>query len=251
LRAFTRIYRIQLEESSKSIEDFGNFTEFFTRPLQPDIRPLDPDPNASISPVDGIIGKSGSIQDQTLFQAKGQKYTLEELIPDSQLSSLFKNGHYLTIYLSPRHYHRVHSPVSGAVRSLFYLPGTLYPVNPPSIACVPRLFARNERLLTHIESPLWGPVAVLMVGALIVGRIRVTYEHFATPFRKGGELLRHYEQSPFLERGAELGRFELGSTVILLWGDPNVDLQPLDEGTDIFLGKPIAKIASRKEEQNL
>ncbi len=240
LQFYVRSYTVDLTESAVPLSGFQTFTEFFTRPLRAEARPSDPDPTVCVSPVDGQVGVSGPIETNTLIQAKGHPYPLHELIPEPALAKHFEGGTFLTLYLSPRHYHRVHSPVFGSVQSLLYLPGTLFPVNPPTTRCVPRLFARNERLLTLLESSAWGQVAILRFGALIVGRIRVAYLAPTGGFRTSGRMIRRYENGPILERGDELGRFELGSTVILLWepGRARLDLPP--EGSEVRLGDRIA-----------
>ena len=234
-------YRVDLSEAR--IRDPGrypSFNAFFTRALADGARPVVQAPEALASPVDGQVSQIGRLRGSDLVQAKGHRFSLFELLGgDSTLAGEFINGHFATLYLSPRDYHRVHMPADGTLDHSLYVPGRLFSVNETTTAQVPRLFARNERLITVFDSPQ-GPFAVIMVGAMIVAGIETVFSGRVTP---GAGHIRHirWPRAPVaLERSAELGRFLLGSTVILLfppggcaWRDD------LAEGARVRMGERI------------
>lgn len=199
---------------------FDTFDSFFTRRLKPGARPLDPEQEAVLSPADGRLEDAGVIEVSSTLRIKGRNYSVAELLEDRLASSLYAGGQFAVVYLSPRDYHRVHAPVSGAVRILRHVDGTLFPVNAIGLKHVPRLFARNERVVIEQENAQHGPIATVMVGAIGVGRISVSFD--AELVTNDGRLCRQVafapDQAPVLKRGDELGAFHLGSTVIVFAG---------------------------------
>ncbi|MBI5070712.1 MAG: phosphatidylserine decarboxylase [Deltaproteobacteria bacterium] len=240
MRAFADRYGIDLSECPP-LEAYRTFGEFFARPLLPGRRAIAPGADVPVSPVDGVVSECGLSEGGKLLQAKGVDYTAEALLADAALARKLAGGAWATLYLSPRDYHRIHFPLPGTVTGWRYVPGTLWPVNEASVAHVPGLFARNERLVTVMETPL-GTCAVVAVGATIVGRVRAFYDH-AVPVTNlpGATLQRHDYPSPVpVEKGAELGAFEMGSTVILLFEPGRVTLAPrLVPGERVRVGEPI------------
>lgn len=216
MRAFTRAYGVDMSEAELPLEGYARFADFFSRGLRSGARPIDPDPRAVVSPVDGVVSQVGRVEVGTCLQAKGIRYPLDRLLGDAGLARAFAGGGaFATFYLSPRDYHRIHAPMSGRVVSSRYLPGQFWPVNPATVRSKEALFCLNERLVTVLETDL-GRCAVVKVGATCVARIRVGYDDRLT--HAGQEPgLRTYDPPPALLKGAELGRFEMGSTVILLF----------------------------------
>jgi phosphatidylserine decarboxylase len=216
MRAFTRAYSVDLSEAELPLEGYRRFADFFSRGLRPGLRPVDPDPRAVVSPVDGAVSQAGRVEAGSCLQAKGIRYPVDRLLGDAELASAFaQGGAFATFYLSPRDYHRIHAPLSGRVVSSRYLPGQFWPVNPATVRSKEALFCLNERLVTVLETEL-GRCAVVKVGATCVSRIRVTYDDRLT--HAGQEPgLRTYDPPRAILKGAEVGRFEMGSTVILLF----------------------------------
>jgi phosphatidylserine decarboxylase len=213
--AFAKAYGIDLTESRfHSFDAFRTFEDFFIREMKPGTRPIE---EGVVSPCDGIIDQGGPLEDGRLEQVKGQTYTLNELFHYHDVATQFENGSFATIYLSPRHYHRVHSPVTGRIERSIYIPGNLWPVNSTSVRKVPGLFARNERICTLIQTPS-GKFAVIFVGATIVGHIHLRYDaSIATNnTAKREQTSVSYAPPKLVEKGQELGFFTLGSTVIIL-----------------------------------
>ena len=214
--------RFCIDLSEAQIEDpdrFETFNAFFTRALKPDARPLEASDAADIAcPADGAVSQLGAIRANQVFQAKGHDYSLYDLLGgDSALASEFTNGQFATIYLSPRDYHRVHMPVTGTLRETRYVPGDLFSVNEATANGVPNLFARNERLVCIFDTE-HGPAAVILVGAMIVAGIETVFSGQVTPLPKQVVTTDYQRTAPItLEKGDELGRFLLGSTVVLLF----------------------------------
>ena len=213
ITAFKAQYGIDmsLAEQSNALK-YKSFNEFFTRSLKQGVREIDSNPNSIVSPADGAISQLGKIEDGAIFQAKGQQFTVENLIADPQLAEPFKNGQFPTVYLSPRDYHRVHMPFAGTLTETLYVPGELFSVNQTTAENIPGLFARNERMVCLFDTEL-GRMAVVLVGAMIVAGI----ETVATGKVKPSGRLELNQHQLFLEKGAELGRFYLGSTAIVLF----------------------------------
>jgi phosphatidylserine decarboxylase len=240
IRIFSRLYGVELTEATQQVSEFRTFNEFFTRQLLPDSRPLDPDPDAVLSPVDGFIGEYGRINDGRLIQAKGLDYRLADLLRDSKRGCLYDSGEFITIYLAPQNYHRIHSMVDGKVHEFSYIPGDLWTVSPLGVHHVTNLFARNERLTTYIQTEK-GECALVKVGATVVGRIRISYDNQISNLHgalaKQVLLKKPYE----LRRGEEVGMFELGSTVICLFPPGQVELNEMELGQKIKMGNNIGR----------
>ncbi len=215
IAVFANLYGVNLEEAARqNPTDYRCFNDFFTRELRPDARPLAPDAHVLISPCDGAISQLGRINGRTLIQAKGIDYRVEQLLGVEDWASSFENGRFITIYLAPNDYHRVHMPIDGRLRAAARIPGQLFSVSAATTRAVPGLFTRNERLAALFDTE-HGPVAVVMVAALLVAGIETVW---------GGPAQRRPGREPSIEnptdislaRGAEMGRFHWGSTVILL-----------------------------------
>jgi phosphatidylserine decarboxylase len=213
IQAFKAQYGIDMSiaEQSNALK-FKSFNEFFTRSLKQGVRQIDSDARSIVSPADGAISQLGKIEEGDIFQAKGQSFSVEKLIADPQLAEPFKNGHFATVYLSPKDYHRVHMPFAGTLTETLYVPGELFSVNQTTAENIPGLFARNERMVCLFDTEL-GRMAVVLVGAMIVAGI----ETVATGKVKPTGHLELNQHNLFLEKGAELGRFYLGSTAVILF----------------------------------
>lgn len=213
IQAFKAQYGIDMSiaEQGDALK-YKSFNEFFTRSLKEGIREIDANPNSVVSPADGAISQLGKIEDGDIFQAKGQSFSVEKLIADPQLAEPFKNGQFATVYLSPKDYHRVHMPFAGTLTETLYVPGELFSVNQTTAENIPGLFARNERMVCLFDTEL-GRMAVVLVGAMIVAGI----ETVATGKVKPTGRLELNQHNLFLEKGAELGRFYLGSTAVILF----------------------------------
>lgn len=212
---FSKYYQIDLSEALiKNPHDYPSFNEFFTRALDKHARPIASDKNGLVSPADGSIAQMGTIAQQRLFQAKGLYFSLDTLLGNHQEASrLFNDGHFATIYLAPHNYHRVHMPISGRLIKSIYIPGKLFSVNQMTASLIPNLYGRNERLVLIFETE-FGPLAVILVGALIVGSIKTIW--MDKPFRSNQIEITTPTTTINLAKGDLLGQFELGSTVILL-----------------------------------
>jgi phosphatidylserine decarboxylase len=240
MRAFARRYGIDLSECP-DLDVYRSFGEFFARPLRPGLRPIAPGETVVVSPVDAVVSETGVAAGGRLVQAKGIDYTAAALLGDEELARELEGGAYATLYLSPKDYHRIHFPLGGRVLGWRYIPGMLWPVNPASVRTVPGLFAANERLVTVLETPL-GRCAVVAVGATVVGRVRAYYDPSAPPTNLSGAAPRRRDyETPFpVEKGQELGAFEMGSTVILLFEAGRVRLLPgLVPGARVRVGEEI------------
>lgn len=222
------IKRYQVNMSEAQLEDpsaYKHFNDFFTRALKIDARPLDEQDKAVLSPADGVISQLGPIEHGRIFQAKGHSFSLVELLGgDAERATPFMGGSFSTVYLSPKDYHRVHMPLTGILREMVYIPGRLFSVNQTTVENVPELFARNERVACIFDTE-HGPMAVVLVGAMIVASIETVWAGMVAP---PSHDLCSYDYSPAarqpitLEKGAELGRFKLGSTAIVLFGPGHV-----------------------------
>jgi phosphatidylserine decarboxylase len=216
IRAFLRLYTIDMTDAVQPDPfRYASFNEFFTRALRPDARSLAKEPREIACPVDGVISEAGKIDGDRLLQAKGRNYTLRELLATCAWAKDFEGGSFATIYLAPFNYHRVHMPLAGRLRETVYVPGRLFSVNAATATLVPRLFARNERVLTWFDTA-FGEFALILVGALNVGSIATVWAGDITPApRRVATTLP--PQAVSLHKGEELGRFNMGSTVILLF----------------------------------
>jgi phosphatidylserine decarboxylase len=217
MKAFAHRYGIDLSECP-DLDVYRTFGEFFARPLRPGLRPIAQGARVPVSPVDGVVSEAGVATGGRLVQAKGVDYPAAALLADDALARTLEGGAYATVYLSPRDYHRIHFPLGGRILGWRYVPGMLWPVNPASVRTVPGLFTANERLVTVIDTPL-GRCAVVAVGATIVGRVRAFYDPTVphTNVQGAGPSRRDYETPIPVEKGQELGAFEMGSTVIVMF----------------------------------
>lgn len=243
IKRFIRLYGINIQEAAVTDpEAYANFHDFFIRKLDPSQRPLDQTPNGIVSPCDGTISQIGEIEAGTLIQAKDRKFSLQNLVGNHPLASEFTHGKFATIYLAPKDYHRVHMPAEGTLRSVCYLPGKLFSVNPVTATHIDDLFARNERVVCFFDSPQ-GPFAVILVGAMIVGSITTSFNGTLTPPRSNKVAQFDYSNSPEhhikLDKGEEMGYFSLGSTVILLFTEKLSWEQELTQHTRIVVGQRI------------
>lgn len=219
LALYARAYDVALDEAVVPSGGFRSFNEFFTRALRPGVHRIDADPATVVSPADGRLDDSGPVTADRRFTVKGQVYDAAALLDDDAAARAYEGGHYFIVYLSPRDYHRVHSPVAGRVREVRHVPGDLFPVNAMGVRTVPGLFARNERVVVHVDTAL-GPAAVVFVGAFVVGKITLTVDAPARPALGGEATVRRFAagDEPELAKGDELGAFQLGSTVVVLLG---------------------------------
>ena len=210
---------------------YVSFNHFFTRALVPSARPIDPDTDALISPVDGAVSQAGAIQEGRLIQAKGIRYSAAELLGlDAVGLGAFLGGEFATLYLSPKDYHRIHMPMDGKLISMSFQPGRLFSVNPTTVAGIPRVFSRNDRLNLFFETAV-GPFALVLVGAIFVGSIETRWTGVVTPPHGQRAWQKRMDTPVSVAKGEEIGRFNMGSTVILLAGAGGVQwssqLQPL------------------------
>jgi phosphatidylserine decarboxylase len=222
-RAFARAVGADLGEAELDLRSYASLGDLFARRLKPGARTIDPELTSVIAPCDGVLAALGTSADGSMIQAKGKHYQLDELVVDGELAQRLLGGDYATIYLSPRDYHRVHSPVDGRLVRYDYVPGALWPVNPVVASRRDRLLTRNERVVITIDAGRLGKVAVVMVGAAGVGNIALTYAPESTTWRAAGER-RRIELDYELSRGDELGAFRLGSTVVMCFAPGAVEL---------------------------
>ena len=247
IRRFVAKYRVNMVEALDSdIAGYRTFNDFFTRALKPGVRPLAP--ADLVCPVDGAISQFGAIEHDQLIQAKGHQYSTTAMVGgDAALAAQYLNGHFATIYLSPKDYHRIHMPCDGRLSRMIYVPGDLFSVNPVTARGVPGLFARNERVVCVFESAR-GPFVLALVGATIVGSMATVWHGVVNPPR--GKVVREWlypvspdkpEASIFLKQGEEMGRFLLGSTVVMLFPKGNLRFNPdWAPGRAVRLGEAMA-----------
>ncbi len=240
IRAFSRVYGVDLHEAAQPVSDFDTFQAFFTRKLKPGMRAVETDATRVPSPADGTLSAFGPLGEGTLVQAKGVEYSLDALLGDSSDADAYRHGSYAVVYLAPYNYHRVHCAWQGSLTAWRYLPGALYPVNSMGIKHVPGLFARNERIIGHFDTE-FGKAALIMVGATFVGHMSVAFADIKS--NNGQPASGRVTPSapvPF-ERGDEFGVFEMGSTVVLVFERP--DLEPaLPLGSPIRMGQPALRV---------
>jgi phosphatidylserine decarboxylase len=244
IQRYIRHYQIDASIVEKPVKEYKTLKEFFTRRLKPGVRPIANGADVVVSPVDGTIAQLGDICQGTLIQAKGKEYSVAELLGGcAHEAERYYGGKFITIYLSPRDYHRIHMPVSGDLMGYSYLPGRLYPVNALGVQHVDRLFARNERLVTYIDTKHQGAVALIKVGALFVGSVKVVYNTATTNVKHGKQMEGPIEGTPHYEKGDEVGWFEFGSTVILLFESNQLEWAPdVKAGSSLLMGQKLATI---------
>jgi len=242
-RAFARAVGANLDETELALGEYASLGDFFARKLRHGARIVDAAPDAIVSPCDGVLAARGTCVDGAMVQAKGRNYRLDDLVADEALAKTLTGGAYATIYLSPRDYHRVHTPLAGTIVRYDYLPGTLWPVNRWATNRREGLLVRNERVVIHLNADGIGDVAVVMVGAAGVGNIRLAHAPDSAEFRASGER-RSIERNDRVERGDELGAFRLGSTVVLVFPPGKASLAG-EVGQPVRFGERIGVVTAR------
>ncbi len=243
IRSFAKLYGIATEEAERGLDEYENFGAFFTRRLKEGLRPIAAGDEVVVSPVDGTVAGLGFASEGRMLQAKGRDYTLAALLDDPEEAKRFEGGAWIVLYLSPRDYHRIHAPLAGTIERYSYIPGKLFPVNGPAVREVPNLFCVNERLISYLVTPA-GRVAVVKVGATCVGRIRLSYDSIATNDGLPASA-KSFEPPRAIEKGAELGLFEMGSTVVLLFEPGRVELnESLAREPRVKMGCAIGRCAA-------
>ncbi len=221
---FVSNYKVNLNEAQlEDIEEYKHFNDFFTRALKDGSRPISD--SKVVSPVDGVVSQFGSIKESLIVQAKGKKYSVEALLAENSKNDFYTS--FVTIYLSPKDYHRIHMPLDGSLKTMKYIPGNLFSVNQRTVNNIDQVFARNERLVCYFETE-YGEIALVMVGAIFVGSMETSWEGQITPpYTKSIKTYDYDSREIELSKGEELGRFNMGSTVILLMpkGAPKLNLQ--------------------------
>ena len=253
IRTFIKRYKVDLSQAKiQDVGKFENFNAFFTRELQADARPLSTAQGAIVCPADGEVSQLGDIADGNLLQAKGKHYSCESLLAgDARMAALFQSGKFATIYLSPSDYHRVHMPMAGILKKTIYVPGKLFSVNQTTAESVPNLFARNERLVCLFTTAA-GPMAVILVGAMIVAGIDTVWAGEVCPMagKRDIQITDYSNQIPAVQLplGGELGRFRLGSTAIVLFQHGAMKFESSLEATSsVAMGQLLGQVASAHE----
>ncbi|MBI5482406.1 MAG: phosphatidylserine decarboxylase [Deltaproteobacteria bacterium] len=238
--AYARRFGIDLVEMALPLEDYATLDDFFTRTLRDGARPVDPDPDVAVSPVDCEVLERGDLEGGRMLQVKGCEFTVGALLADTARAVRYIGGVYATLYLSPRDYHRIHAPVAGRVIGCSHVPGELFPVNARAVRDVEGLYACNERLVTFLDGSL-GEVAVVKVAACGVGCVTATYDPSVHTHAQRPTGSREYDPAPEVRKGDEIGVFHLGSTVIVLFQPGRVVLESLQRGQRLLCGSPLAR----------
>ncbi len=246
IRSYTRLHPVNMQEAVEpDMFAYESLNAFFTRALKPQCRPFDEDVNHWLCPVDGSVSQAQQIEKGRIFQAKGQDYSLLELVGgDEELNTLFNDGVFATLYLSPRDYHRIHMPATGRLKHMQYIPGRLFSVAGFVVNNIPRLFARNERCVCYFETEQ-GPMAMILVGAINVSATETVWHGLITSEAKKIKRFDYSNEEIILQRGEEMGRFNLGSTVIVLATDKMKLDASMIAGVDIKLGQCLATASQR------
>ncbi len=240
-----KFYNVNMDEACKQdINAYPSFNHFFTRQLKKGARAITQLNEGVASPADGVISQAGFIDQGDIFQAKGKSFTATDLLGgEGQLADIFKNGIFSTIYLSPKDYHRLHMPLTGTLKEMIHIPGRLFSVNAATAKTVPRLFARNERVVCIFETAA-GAMALVLVGAIFVSSIETVWHGVVTP--PTGSKIRRWQygdDAPILKKGEEMGRFNMGSTIIVLFGQNKVAWEnDVSAGRAVKLGELMGKI---------
>jgi phosphatidylserine decarboxylase len=252
IRLFIKKYHVNMAEAEiKSVEEFSSFNEFFTRKLEANARPISSEAKAIICPVDGAVSAIGEINAEQIFQAKGKSFSLNTLLGGEQkLADKFHGGKFATLYLSPRDYHRIHMPLTGTLEEMIYIPGKLFSVNQTTAESIDELFARNERAVCIFNTDI-GPMALILVGAMIVASIETVWAGQVAPSKLDKHVEHYYEHSPItIRRGEEMGRFKLGSTAIILFPSNVMNWQDsLQTADGIQLGQKIGEISKANDDK--
>jgi len=244
INVISRMAGINYDEAlSPDPADYASFNAWFTRALKPGVRVFDPDPNAFLSPCDGKISETGSLQENRILQAKGRDYSLQDLLANDPVCGELTGGYFSTIYLSPKDYHRIHMPLGGHLQRMIHVPGRLFSVAPYTVRQVPRLFARNERVISIFETD-FGPLVMVLVGAMLVSSTETVWAGEVTPTKDKKVTVKDYSDEEIrLEKGEEMGRFNMGSTVILLMPpDALKSLEGLGAGDAVKVGQKLGDV---------
>lgn len=239
-RGYSRVFGAKPEEAELPLAQYPSLNAFFTRALRPGLRPLAP--QAIVSPVDAAVGAYGVVHADTLVQAKGRTYSLAALLGDAELARAFDGGTYTTLYLSPKDYHRIHVPLPGRITAATYIPGALWPVNAAAVAHVTDLFAVNERIVVTLEGTHGGRMAIVPVGATMVGMTRLVFDDLHTNARRREVQRRTYSPPVAMQAGDQLGHFEFGSTVVLVCSRDAGAIEPLTLGASVTMGQRIGAL---------
>jgi len=242
IRIYTDLNPVNMHEAiEEDMFAYESLNAFFTRALKAECRPFDKDESNWLCPVDGSVSQAQAIRDGRIFQAKGHDYSLLELVGgDRELAEIFKDGQFATLYLSPRDYHRIHMPATGLLKHMQYIPGRLFSVAAFTVNNIPRLFARNERCVCYFETEQ-GPMAMILVGAINVSAIETVWHGLITSEAKKIKRFNYHDKEMMFERGEEMGRFNLGSTVIVLATDKMIIDEKMTACAEIKLGQCLAK----------
>ncbi|CAG1022756.1 phosphatidylserine decarboxylase [Patescibacteria group bacterium] len=253
IKQIIKHYGVNMDEALiQDIKQFKSFNEFFTRELKPNARPISSIENAIVSPADGVVSQAGKITDGDIFQAKGKTFSVTELLGGSEeRAAPFKDGIFTTIYLSPKDYHRLHMPLSGTLKEMVHVSGKLFSVNAATTEAVPRLFARNERVCCIFDTEI-GEMALILVGAIFVSSVETVWHGVVTPpTQTGVRNWLYQENAPTLGKGEEMGRFNMGSTIIVLFGKDAAQWQSeLTANKAVKLGEMIGTINKPVQQKN-
>lgn len=239
--SISKLADINVDEAlSPDKNDYASFNAWFTRALKPEARTFDQDPKAFLSPCDGMISETGTLRENSILQAKGKDYSVQDLLADDPVCAQLSNGYFSTIYLSPKDYHRIHMPVSGRLQRMIHVPGRLFSVAPYTVRQVPGLFARNERVISIFETDS-GPLVMVLVGAMLVSSTETVWAGEVTPTKNKDVTVKEYADGDIsLAKGEEMGRFNMGSTVILLMPSGSVEgLAGLGAGDAVLVGEKL------------
>ena len=244
IKLIIRLYGVNIDEAKyQNLDHYPSFNHFFTRELKDGARPVAPEADAIACPADGAVSQAGPIENGQIFQAKGHSYSAVELLGgDAERAKAFENGTFATIYLSPKDYHRLHMPLTGTLKEMVHVPGRLFSVNNATAEGVPNLFARNERVVCMFDTEA-GPMALVLVGAIFVSSVETVWHGVVTPPTISKPRAWQYlENAPILEKGAEMGRFNMGSTIVVLFGkDKATWNESLTAGKSVKLGESIGR----------
>ena len=245
IRIYTSLNHVEMHEAvEQDMYAYESLNAFFTRALKAECRPFEKDERNWLCPVDGSVSQAQAIEQGRIFQAKGHEYSLLELVGgDHELEKLFRNGQFATLYLSPRDYHRIHMPTTGKLKHMQYIPGRLFSVAGYTVEHIPRLFARNERCVCHFETEQ-GPMAMVLVGAINVSATETVWHGLVSSEDRKMKRFEYKDGDIELQRGNEMGRFNLGSTVIILATDEMIIDESITAGAEIRLGQCLARPAS-------
>jgi len=246
IKQIIKHYGVNMDEAREpDINAYKSFNHFFTRELKPGVRPLSSERNAIVCPADGAVSQAGDITDGQIFQAKGKSFTATDLLGgDADRAEPFNNGIFTTIYLSPKDYHRLHMPLTGTLREMVHIPGRLFSVNGATVNSVPGLFARNERVAAIFDTEV-GPMALVLVGAIFVSSVETVWHGVVTPPSITTVQNWQYgdDDAPTLKIGEEMGRFNMGSTIIVLFGKDKAEWDAeFKAGKEVKLGELIGRV---------